>query len=126
FEETGVLIARRADGSLPAGTWDQARREVLANRLSFADFLQREQLHLDEEDFVPAGALVTPPFSPYRFDTSFFVASLPPGQSADVWDGELAEGFWTTAGELIDEWTHGRHLLTPPTLTLLELMRGRS
>src|SRR5688572_28674375 len=47
FEETGVLLARRADGRHPSGCWDEARRELLAGRLTFGDFLRREQLHLD-------------------------------------------------------------------------------
>ncbi len=126
FEETGVLLARRADGSLASGSWHDARREVLAGGLSFAEFLRREQLHLDAADLVDAGSLVTPPFSPFRFDTAFFVARLPEGQSADVWPGELSDGFWTTPADVLDTWTRGESLVTPPTLTMLELVRNAS
>jgi glyoxylase-like metal-dependent hydrolase (beta-lactamase superfamily II)/8-oxo-dGTP pyrophosphatase MutT (NUDIX family) len=126
FEETGVLLARRADGSQATGKWDDGRKELLAGRLSFAEFLRREQLHLDASDLVDAGSLVTPPFSPFRFDTTFFVARMPEGQTADVWPGELTEEFWTTPAALLDNWTRGESLVTPPALTLLELIRGVS
>ncbi len=61
-----------------------------------------------------------------RFDTSFFVAQLPPGQTAEVWPGELAGCEWATPTTLLDAWTRGDRLLTPPTLTILETIRGRS
>src|SRR5262249_5303968 len=48
FEETGVLLARAADGSLPAALpeADRWRHELLADRLSFAELLLRLGLTL--------------------------------------------------------------------------------
>lgn len=127
FEETGILVARRADGSLPTDTrpWETQRRALLEDRLSFGPFLAAEDLHLHAADFLAAGSLLTPAFSPVRFQTDFFVAVLPPGQTAEVWPGELEAGFWTTAAALLDTWTKGAALVSPPTVTLLELLRDR-
>jgi ribonuclease/clavin/mitogillin len=127
FEETGVLLARRLDGAFPAAgeALDEARRELLAERTGFGDVLARLDLRLRAEDLVPAGNLVTPAFAPVRFDTAFFVATLPPGQEATVWPGELTEGAWYSAGAALDAWTAGRLLLSPPTVSLLEAIRGR-
>ena len=127
FEETGVLLAHTADGSFPAIDTDlaQARRNLDAGRLSFADLLVRRELTLRADDLAFAGTLVTPPFSAMRFATGFFVADLPPGQAPDVWPGELAEGFWYDAAAALDDWARGGLLLSPPTVSLLDVVRGR-
>lgn len=127
FEEAGVLLARRPDGTFPpAGAdLDALRRDLLDGRLVFADLLARLGLTIRADDFTPAGRLVTPPFAAARFDTAFFVAHLPPGQEARVWPGELDDGFWTGAAGLLDRWTRGEVLVSPPTLSLLEASRGR-
>jgi glyoxylase-like metal-dependent hydrolase (beta-lactamase superfamily II)/8-oxo-dGTP pyrophosphatase MutT (NUDIX family) len=127
FEETGVLLARRAEGTFPSAdaALVQARADLLADKLNFADLLSRHALRLRPDDLVPAGSLLTPSFSPIRFDTAFFVATLPPGQTAEVWPGELTEGAWHTADDLLRHWTAGSHLVSPPTISLLEVLRGR-
>src|SRR5262249_6024145 len=84
------------------------------------------ELRLHAEDFLLAGSLTTPEFSPVRFETAFYVATLPPGQQADVWSGELAGGFWTTPDALLECWTRGECFVSPPTVSLLELLRGRA
>lgn len=128
FEETGVLLARRPDGSFPPGSeiLAVARKELLAGALSFPAWLAESGLTIRADDLRPAGSLVTPPFSTMRFDTAFFVAELPPGQDADIWNGELSDGRWTTPGDLLDAWTRGDCRVTPPSVTLLELIRDRS
>lgn len=125
FEETGVLVARRADGNFLSSRFGLVvlRRELLEARLTFPDLLSRLGLTVSPDDFLPIGTLVTPPFAPLRFDTQFYVAHLPPGQEATVWPGELDEGRWVTAAESLDEWTRGACLISPPTLTMLEAIR---
>jgi glyoxylase-like metal-dependent hydrolase (beta-lactamase superfamily II)/8-oxo-dGTP pyrophosphatase MutT (NUDIX family) len=127
FEETGVLVARRADGSFPADThsWQAQRCDLLEDRLHFGTFLAELGLHLDAADFLAAGSLLTPAFSPVRFQTDFFVVQMPPGQQAEVWPGELESGFWTTPAGLLETWAKGEALVSPPTVTILELLRDR-
>jgi endoribonuclease LACTB2 len=126
FEETGVLLARRLDGSFPADTLpSDERRRLLADTLRFGEFLSAHGHRLHAVDFLLAGSLVTPEFSAVRFDTSFYVATLPPGQQADIWPGELDTGFWTTPDALLSRWTQGECLVSPPTVSLLELLRRR-
>jgi glyoxylase-like metal-dependent hydrolase (beta-lactamase superfamily II)/8-oxo-dGTP pyrophosphatase MutT (NUDIX family) len=127
FEEAGVLLARRSDGSFPPDSDDlhRLRRELLAGGISFAEILGRQGLSLHAGDLTPMGHLITPPFSAFRFDTAFFTADLPPGQRAEVWPGELDEGFWTPADALWECWTRFECLVSPPTLSILEALRGR-
>src|SRR5205823_3707604 len=91
FEETGVLIARDRNGSFPPPDPELAhlRRELSEDRVAFPDLLAGLGLALHAADFTPVGQLVTPPFTAVRFDTTFYVAHLPPGQEPTVEPGEL-------------------------------------
>jgi glyoxylase-like metal-dependent hydrolase (beta-lactamase superfamily II)/8-oxo-dGTP pyrophosphatase MutT (NUDIX family) len=127
FEETGVLLARQPGGAWPrpSPAWNEARQALLEERLSFPTFLRDHQLEIHSGDLLPAGSLVTPPFTPMRFDTAFFVAVCPPGQEPTIWPGELTDGFWADAETALAAWTRGELLLSPPTVSILQLLRGR-
>lgn len=128
FEETGVLLARRPDGSFPPSgpALDHFRRELIAERLSLAEALRQLHLTVREEDLVPVGEITTPAFVPHRFATMFFLAHRPPGQAVEVWPGELDEAVWTTADALLGRWERGELLISPPTVMTLEAVRGRA
>lgn len=127
FEEIGVLLARREDGSFPicGETLDYSRKKLLAQEWSFAQILERLSLHLEPGDLQFLGNLVTPPFSPTRFDTSFFLATLPTSQRADVWPGELTSGFWSSANSILEHWRRGQCHLSPPSIIILEALHDR-
>jgi glyoxylase-like metal-dependent hydrolase (beta-lactamase superfamily II)/8-oxo-dGTP pyrophosphatase MutT (NUDIX family) len=127
FEETGVLLAHRAEGDYPAASDDLAalRKQLLDDQITFGELLVRLGLHLDTADLAPAGHLVTPSFAPVRFDTAFFVATLPSGQRAEIWPGELTEGRWASAASALDDWQRGEWFLSPPTVSILEAIRDR-
>jgi glyoxylase-like metal-dependent hydrolase (beta-lactamase superfamily II)/8-oxo-dGTP pyrophosphatase MutT (NUDIX family) len=132
FEEAGVLLARRRDGSfpLPDPVLDQWRRNLLsagpAEASAFSRMLTELELSLHPEDLRDAGSRVTPPFSAVRFDTAFFIANLPPGQQAEVWPGELQAGSWLSAADALAQWNDGKLLLSPPTLSMLTELRDRA
>jgi ribonuclease/clavin/mitogillin len=126
FEEVGVLLARDAAGAYPtAEELAPLRRELMAEQMTFNDLLAEQKLHLRPDDLTFAGLLVTPPFSPFRFDTAFFVAVLPPRQTAEVWPGELTDGAWRSAERVLADWNAGDNLVSPPTVALLQAIRGR-
>jgi 8-oxo-dGTP pyrophosphatase MutT (NUDIX family) len=89
FEETGILIARRGDGTFaPSGdVLDEYRQQLLNEELEFADLLERLQLIVTPSDFQFIGTATTPAFSPLRFRTEFYVACLPENLEATVWPG---------------------------------------
>lgn len=75
---------------------------------------------LDAAALRPAGHWITPPFSPIRFDTRFFLAEMPAGQETSLpAGGELAEGEWIEPMQAIERWEAGRALMAPPVLHLL-------
>jgi glyoxylase-like metal-dependent hydrolase (beta-lactamase superfamily II)/8-oxo-dGTP pyrophosphatase MutT (NUDIX family) len=126
FEETGVLLARGEDGDNPPASakLEYLRRKVLVENLPFSEVLARLGLTIHREDFQSIGALVTPPFVPHRFDTKFFLARLPEAQVAQIWPGELVEGRWSTAAEVLSSWRAGECLVSPPTVAILEALKG--
>jgi glyoxylase-like metal-dependent hydrolase (beta-lactamase superfamily II)/8-oxo-dGTP pyrophosphatase MutT (NUDIX family) len=128
FEETGVLLARRPDGSPVSHepAFATLRRELIAERVSFADVLHHYEATLHAADMGQVGDVTTPPFAATRFDTRFFVAHLPPGQQVELWPGELDAGRWTTADAMLAEWERGECLVSPPTVVILEAVRGRA
>jgi glyoxylase-like metal-dependent hydrolase (beta-lactamase superfamily II) len=97
---------------------------LIAERVSFNGLLRQRELLLWEADFQAVGNLVTPAFAPVRFDTSFFLAALPPAQHAEVWPGELETGQWATAREVYSRWLTGECLVSPPSLLMLDAIRG--
>ncbi len=122
FEETGILIAHHEDGSFPSsGSELTSWRHVLTTQESnFAQLLNQHCLHIHEADFQWLGNVRTPPFAPLRFDTSFFLSYLPPGQKAEIWPGELDQGFWSTPAEVLKLWTDGDCLVSPPSIVILK------
>jgi glyoxylase-like metal-dependent hydrolase (beta-lactamase superfamily II)/8-oxo-dGTP pyrophosphatase MutT (NUDIX family) len=125
FEETGVLVARRGDGSQPhsGSSLTYMRRKMMEEKLAFAEVLKRLELGIAATDFEPLGSITTPPFVPTRFNTAFFLARLPEGQEATVWPGELESGEWLTARQAVEQWTRGNSLLSPPTLLILQAIQ---
>jgi glyoxylase-like metal-dependent hydrolase (beta-lactamase superfamily II)/8-oxo-dGTP pyrophosphatase MutT (NUDIX family) len=124
FEETGVLVARRSDGSFPTSSpdLDACRHALLAEQLPFARMLAERDLSIRAEDFALIGEITTPDFAPLRYATTFFVAHVPPGQQPVVWPGELERGEWTDANHLLAQWRSSEILLTPPTVMSLETL----
>lgn len=126
FEETGVLIARRSDGSFPhiSAELSACRQKLIDEQLPFGHFLSEQALTIRAEDFALIGAITTPDFAPVRYATTFFVAHLPPEQEPSVWPGELERGEWVEVQELLARWRRG-DLLTPPSVMTLQALGDR-
>lgn len=99
FEEANILLAQDAQGRWPDDAvlrdWQKARAAIAQGALDFDDFLRAEGL-------IPASVALyarwrTPPHLARQFDSHFFIASAPPGQSGAP-DGQETEALaWTTA-----------------------------
>jgi len=122
FEEVGVLIARGAH-ALTVGQRASLLDDLASARMSFAELLDHYGLHLDASDWIFAGRWVTPPFSPRRFDTWFFLVRCPPKQQpALAPDGELDQGEWTLARDAYARWQRSEVLTAPPVLHALKTL----
>ncbi|MFI9008918.1 NUDIX hydrolase [Actinosynnema sp. NPDC053489] len=124
FEESGVLLAGPSSSSVVADTsaYAAARAALVARELSLARFLASEGLVLRADLLRPWANWLTPEEEPRRYDTYFFVAVLPEGQSADGVTTEASDGAWQRPVDAMADWKAGRRALMPPTwVTLAEL-----
>ncbi|MGB8510819.1 MAG: MBL fold metallo-hydrolase [Pyrinomonadaceae bacterium] len=123
FEELGVLAARGAE-TLTKGQLASVLDDLNSGRMSFAGLLAHYGLHLDADDFRFAGRWVTPPFSPRRFDTLFFIVNCPRKQEPRVMTGEFDAGEWTSAREAEARWRRSELLAAPPIIHSLKVLAG--
>jgi glyoxylase-like metal-dependent hydrolase (beta-lactamase superfamily II) len=66
---------------------------------------------------------VTPPFSPRRFDTWFFLVNCPAKQEPNVTgDAELESGEWVAARDAVERWERSEVLTVPPVLHVLKTL----
>ncbi len=128
FEECGVLLARRADGSAcDAALVDRLRRHrarIAADGAAFLDVLREEDLYLDTSRLVYWAHWITPSFEPKRFDTRFFAVEVPAGQEASVDRTETTEHAWVTVDEAFARFAAGTMKFAPPTLATLQDLRA--
>jgi glyoxylase-like metal-dependent hydrolase (beta-lactamase superfamily II)/8-oxo-dGTP pyrophosphatase MutT (NUDIX family) len=124
FEELGVLAAQGGE-TLTKGQRLSLLDDLESGRMSFSQLLTHYGLHLDARDFTFAGRWVTPPFSPRRFDTWFFLVNCPLKQEPQLKDGgELDEGEWTSAVAAYERWQRAEVLTAPPVLHALITLAG--
>lgn len=128
FEECGVLLARRADGSA-CDTAQIARLQAHRARTAtegatFLDVLRAEDLMLDVSQLVYWAHWITPSFEARRYDTRFFAVEVPAGQEASVDRTETTEHAWVTVDEAFAAYAAGRMKFAPPTLATLQDLRS--
>ena len=127
FEECGVLLAYRADGTLfeardatEAACFDDYRNALAAGDLDLRTLAQREDLRLATDKVRYFSHWITPPAAPVRFDTRFFVAAMPSGQRAVGHRSETVSGTWVTATQALANHDAERWQMIHPTLTTLK------
>lgn len=120
FEEAGVLLASPVSGD--AAHWTRERDALLDRSASMAEVLARNGLVLRADLLRPWAHWTTPEIEPKRFDTRFFVAALPEGQTPVHFGGESDHSEWTTPRTAIERHAAGEIAMLPPTVfTLAEI-----
>ncbi|MCA8957375.1 MAG: MBL fold metallo-hydrolase [Planctomycetes bacterium] len=125
FEETGVVLDSGMR-SAPAAQREAARHAMLgsdraAGQAAWANLRTSAR---GDADLVELCRIKTPAFAPVRYDTAFFLATLPHGATPDIWPGELVGGRMVTPRSALTEWSQGACHIVPPVLVLLELLRS--
>jgi 8-oxo-dGTP pyrophosphatase MutT (NUDIX family) len=113
FEETGVLLASSAS---PLPGFEDERAALVERRLTFATFVAANDLVLRADLLTPWSRWITPIFEPRRYDTYFFLARLPPSQTARNVGGEADEVAWVDPRQ-----TRDLPMLPPTRVTLREV-----
>ncbi len=123
FEELRVLVVRGGD-VLTQGQRASLLDDLESGRMSWPVLLEHYGLHLDASDFMFAGRWVTPPFSPRRFDTWFFLVRCPPRQEPIITGGEHESGEWANAVAAYEKWQRSDLLAAPPVIHGLRTLGG--
>jgi glyoxylase-like metal-dependent hydrolase (beta-lactamase superfamily II)/8-oxo-dGTP pyrophosphatase MutT (NUDIX family) len=122
FEEVGLLLTREAADPTALKPW---RERLQSGQVGAAEFCRHSQLTFDMSGIVYCAHWLTPPGTPKRFDTRFFVALAPQGQTAQADQGEAVELMWLTAQEALSP-ARGLKLLPVTQRTLRDLSRHAS
>ena len=120
FEESGVLFAQGADQELAASASLLTR-----SGKSFNEVLRQLSLRLHTLGAVPWSRWITPTvptISNRRFDTRFFVSTVPGGQVARHDNHEATESVWLTPRDaLLRYWEREIELAPPQIMSLAHL-----
>jgi 8-oxo-dGTP pyrophosphatase MutT (NUDIX family) len=117
FEECGVLFAEGATLESTA-----LAAQLLKDGLSFADMLQQLNLRLQTQHVLPWSRWITPKLasvSTKRFDTRFFIATVPMNQTAIHDNYEATESVWLTPRAALEQYRQGEIALAPPQIMSL-------
>lgn len=88
FEETGILLARNPNV-------DRVR-ELVDGGASFPDALRQAGITPDLDALVMFARWITPALLRRRFDTRFYLARMPEGQSVRAQQGEIVDWRWVS------------------------------
>jgi 8-oxo-dGTP pyrophosphatase MutT (NUDIX family) len=128
FEESGILLARRAGAAAPIGgaehraLVERYQAAVAAQPAAWLAMILAEDLTIDCDLLVPYAHWITPAERPKRFDTRFFVAPAPAAQVAAHDRREAVDAIWLRPAEAVEGADDGRYRIVFATrMNLLKL-----
>ncbi|MEE4360861.1 MAG: hypothetical protein V2I63_04985 [Pseudomonadales bacterium] len=130
FEESGLCLAYDATGELLAwqddaheARFDAYRHDVHEGRLDLMELCEREGLRLACDHLHYFNRWVTPIGRPRRFDTRFFIAEAPPGQTGIHDEKETDDSIWIKPRVALERSSAGDFGLMAVTERQLEALR---
>ncbi len=125
FEEAGILLGTRPlDRSLEDldDSLRSYRHSLVTGQCTFAEIVETLDLHLDVGALAYVAHWVTPEGAPRRFDTRFFLASVPSHQRATPDRSEIVGQVWVSPLDALDQYRRGHFELVLPTVKNLEFL----
>lgn len=132
FEESGILLAEAGNGYIAMNKpeihdrFSSYRKMVFKGELEMTDMMSREKLEPAFRNIHYLTRWITPPFSPIRYDTRFFIAISPrENEQKTCHDGdELITSEWLNPGKALEMYKRGSLKLVAPTVNTLEFLAG--
>jgi recombination protein RecT len=122
FEELGVLLAHRPDGS-PADASDIA---ALDRRAPLPPQCAQRGLTLAAADVFVLAHWITDRDLPRRFDVPFLVARMPEGQEPVADESEQFEPVWVRPEDALARHAQGSFFIIFPTIRTLERLKAHA
>lgn len=127
FEESGLLLARNAQGELirlddeaTARRFAEHRRRLNAGEVNFTTILSDEGLGAAADALTYFAHWITPVRMPRRYDTRFFMAEAPEGQHPVQDERETIAATWIKPAEALSLHKKGEFEMRTPTVRTLE------
>ncbi len=127
FEEVGILLCVTESGGdidltdkATREGIEQKRRAIVKKQANFGEFLESEGLFCDLSRLVYFDHWVTPEIYPMRFDTRFYAAALPAGQTPLVRSEEVTHSLWIKPAAALARMDRREFPILPPTTTVLQ------
>ncbi len=127
FEECGVLLVRKEGSPMVFDVdarkrFDEHRERLLANEIAFSDICRTEKIQVDCKRLEYFSHWITPNLIPRRFDTRFFIATMPADQSTHAHTFETVDDEWIQPRSALANKDTGRWQMIDPTLRSLETL----
>ena len=123
FEECRILLGQASSRNNHL----QALQNALDQGHSWAEAIASLAMQLDTQHLVPWTRWITPrqaSVTSKRFDTRFFLARVPDGQTAEYDNHETTEALWLTPREALERyWAHQIEMAPPQIMGLVQLAR---
>jgi len=126
FEEAGILLVCDREQN-PVSISSELKEKLAQSRLllqneklKFIELLEELDLYYDLDRLFWFAHWITPKTSPKRFDTQFFCAPLPKGQTPEIYAQEISQGIWITPQQALERWKKQEIKMIPPTLASLD------
>ncbi len=134
FEEVGILLAARKDGSPVSIKTDddrrrfcEYRRKLISHQMKFTEFLAAEHLVLPLDRLHYFSHWITPEPLPLRYDVRFFVTEAPSDQMAEHDDVELTGHVWIRPAEALKQYERGMlDMVLPQIITLQDIRQFKT
>jgi 8-oxo-dGTP pyrophosphatase MutT (NUDIX family) len=128
FEEARILLAVDqsgegviADAGLKSRLAEMHSR-LLAKTVSFHSILESEKIYCDLRALVHFSHWLTPAHASLRFDTHFFLAALPAGQSPLPTSSEVTQSAWLTPDDALSLFSRNKLPMIFPTFASLRTL----
>ena len=124
FEEAGILLGRRADGAAIGGEAASldVRLKVDRGELAFLDVVRELNVVIDLNALTIFARWITPPLTPKRFDTWFYVVDAPDDQVAACDGRETVDAEWIAPSEVLRLAQAGERKVIFPTRMNVQLL----
>ena len=128
FEEVGILLATTADGTVATMDRELSRSlaethsSLVTQHSSFRALLEAENLQCETTRLAYFSHWRTPSQFKVRFDTRFFLASVPAEHSPLTTSPEVAHSLWLTPDRALQRFAHGTLPMIFPTFASLRTL----